>query len=101
MQTKAKPVYEFFHGHPERWCQGALARTAHANVCAVEDPRAVQFCLVGAVCFLHDAPCEREDILKRLHESLLKRLHESLPSFNDSPSTTFADVLALVQRADV
>lgn len=76
------------------WC--AFARDAQGNAVVPTDPRAVSFDLAG---------CHRHLVnAKPLPRALWQALRESagniyLEDFNDHPSTTHADVLALLDRA--
>lgn len=99
---KYKTVAELLRD-PKRWCKGHYAVDAGGDTCAVDDPKAAKWCLVGA--------CER--VYGRLHCGLaVGKLRNALncatigggsspACFNDLPTTTYEDIMAVVEKAGV
>lgn len=78
---------------PENWCQGTYARNDKGHPVLEDFPDSVCFCMAGA-CRL---ACANASLL---HCALpYEQCHTSIPNFNDSPTTTHADVLAVFDRA--
>lgn len=64
----------------EHWTQGTNARNSEGNPVGIEDPCAVKFCLVGAICKATGNGKERVDALNYLE----KRIDAySVAYFND------------------
>lgn len=90
------------------WCQGTEAITQAGTPCEADDPKAVAFCIFGAVLAqLHpDAPTSEAtkvlDLFAQFVPSdrdALLGLGADVVGFNDDPATTQADMLALVDKA--
>lgn len=86
---------------PEAWTKGAYARDAEGQNVHAEDEEAVSFCLDGALRRCYVACSEayyqaNERILDAIPEGFFTPI-----SFNDFHRTTHADVLALLEKADV
>ncbi len=85
---------------PERWTKGNFAKDAHQYAVYPESHRAACWCAHGAT-----IKASAEDWAK--HASAIAALRNALTagwarnivSFNDDPSTTHADILALFDRA--
>ena len=80
---------------PERWTQGAFARTRKGQPCESDDSDAVCWCIRGALTKSaggRDSPARNDllDVVERCVPCL------SLAVWNDAKSTTHADVLALL-----
>lgn len=84
-----------------KWCKGCYARTAYGDKARVSDPSAVSFCLEGALCRVsrHRHPydiaraaessvCEVMEI-----EATARGFPNHIAGFNDSETTTHADIL--------
>ncbi len=80
---------------PERWCKGAVARTQGGLPTTPCDPRAVAWCANGACICVAPNDRLRWKALDALQESSFR----PVPSANDAPSTTHADILALFDKA--
>jgi len=93
-----------------RWCQGTRAKTKEGYPISEKDPKAVRFCLLGAIGHLYykadwQSLVVKNHIMERL-ENLIERKSppEWIPSlieggltlFNDN--NTFEDVRELVNR---
>jgi hypothetical protein len=95
---------------PSHWTQGAYARDASGRVVHPRSPAAVCWCIVGAV-KRADVRTERSEeddglrVLLRLFHPSTGQLKDKLYAFwvmtdwNDDPSRTHADVLALLDEA--
>lgn len=81
---------------PARWCQHEIACRENGYACPVEDPKAVRWCLVGAL----ERVYGRAETVR-----LMPRIVAAIPgsgfmaTFNDTH--THAEVLELVRRAGV
>ena len=80
------------------WTKGALARDENGVACESGDTP-VCWCASGAImlCELKKRSADREGALRYLRMSLPKVV--SIPTFNDYPATTHADVLAAFSKA--
>lgn len=76
---------------PESWTQGSYARDAKGNPTLEDYHDGVCFCMAGA-CRL---ACANTSLL----HCALPFGSACVPQFNDSPTTTHADVLAVFDRA--
>jgi len=76
----------------ERWTQHAMARDHHGLKTDPKDPKAVCWCLMGAVIKCYES--EKGEIVKKLQEQIY-----SLFAFNDNSSHEM--VLKLVKRLDI
>lgn len=84
---------------PEFWIKGTLARDERGNYVNPTDPRAIQFCAVGAVTRIdiraYTALC------RAVRDGGLHQLsgRERLSALNDDPTTTHAMVLGWFDKA--
>jgi hypothetical protein len=80
-----------------KWHKGDLAMSPTGARVSPNSPSAFKFCLLGALekCYTGE---EYEEKKAKLYEA---NQCFSIVLFNDSPSTTFADVMALVEKAGV
>lgn len=77
-----------------RWTQGAFARTAQGRVVAPESKKASKWCLVGSMASISRvSPETYGELFARVPVS-----HQSVGDWNDSPTRTFSDVRALLDR---
>ncbi len=85
---------------PERWTKGAAARDVNGGKVDAASPLAVCWCANGAI-YSKPSPYLRPG----LRDSATENLRMLLPigfyvsTFNDAPTTTHADILALFDRA--
>lgn len=86
---------------PENWTKGAHARDSEGVDVWPDDSSSVCFCASGAVRLASSGSALELFIgQKMLEECLPPSLgYDQIPSFNDAPETTHADVLALFDRA--
>ena len=82
---------------PEKWTRGTNARNASGRSVPFDSPSAVCFCAYGAV--LRASGGEIVLACQRLWEALPAGWPDIFPLYNDYPDTTYADVLALFDRA--
>lgn len=85
------------------WTQGTLARDANGGPVSAYDPTAVCFCAVGSVdtrdSWDEEGLAAFGGALELLEGALSADWGDSLGAFNDAPTTTQADVVALFDRA--
>ena len=95
----ATPVLDLLTD-PKRWTKGTLARDDRGVPTCVDDPKAVCWCLMGALhkCYLSG---NYADAIERLANVLTAMGIPSLVAFNDHPDTTHAMVLHALQRAEL
>jgi hypothetical protein len=93
----ARVLLDFYGGDAERWTQGTSARTFDGAL--LDDGRdhgAVCWCISGA------DDVARDGMLPGswgLFEAAIERLTgRVVVDFNDAPTTTFADVVAVLER---
>jgi len=79
---------------PERWTQGAFARTADGVRCPAYDTTATCWCIGGAVLAVAAFSDKRADALFALHQAAGK--HQHIGVWNDVPARTHAEVLAIL-----
>lgn len=79
----------------KNWCQGASARSATGRAVKVDSPRAVAWCLGGALelCYHHDM---RPD--KKLSKVIKTNLFSN---WNDDPKRKFSEVKRLVKELNL
>lgn len=82
---------------PERWTKCAFARDAKGIVVSEDEESAVCFCVLGAI-YRHP-PSPLTDGARWFLDESLPETFLGVGTFNDHPSTTHADVLALFDRA--
>lgn len=87
---------------PEKWCKGDYAQDETGNPVASHDDRAARFCLLGAVnrCYAEDARLEPiRKLADVIHDHTDGTCHITL--FNDRPDTTYDDLRAVLEAADI
>lgn len=88
---------------PERWTKGAWAlNQAGAEVNAISSD-AKCWCLVGAISRCYRTDDEQQpirDASAKVKALILDR-HATIVDFNDSPKTTHADILAVLDEAGI
>lgn len=84
---------------PEKWTKGAFARKVNGDPGSYSE--AVCFCILGAIrVALSNNRFLRTDLRNHLRVALPNPIeHDALDDFNDAPSTTHADVMALFDVA--
>jgi hypothetical protein len=82
---------------PEKWSQGAWARTAEGHTCDVTDCKAAKFSLKGALIKAHHS-----NFMFEKFKRVLRRLGgKSLTEWNDAKGRTFQQVRRLLLREDL
>ena len=97
---KCKTLQDFFRGKDgeKRWTKGAYARTQNGRRCGIQSPKAVCWCLSGAIEKLN---------LTHLSTGLIPVIRANglnvafYSDANDSPQTTIADIRRWVKAANV
>ena len=84
---------------PERWTKGWSARDAAGNRLATTDPDAVCWCAGGAVERITGGSTQSGGKAEIVLAIVLPDKAICLGLWNDAPSTTHADILALYDRA--
>ena len=85
---------------PECWTKGANARDKQGRrIDSEKSPKAACWCANGAIFWAAPDKREAHQLLRilQLHASVTTLLY--VHSFNDDPTTTHADILALFDRA--
>lgn len=89
-------MYELL-AKPENWTKNANARDAQGNdLGSCFNPRAVSFCLIGALCKTYGMG----ETSRKPDRLLCDRLG-NLSAWNDAPARTHAEVLALLHELDI
>jgi len=84
------------------WTQGALARTKRWREIGPHEGNAACFCAAGAIRKVAEFfPASRSVAWNLSSDEALFLGYETLPDFNDAPTTTQADVVALLRRAAI
>lgn len=85
-----------------KWTTGARARSAYGCPVGVNSVSAVSWCLSGAIdrCY-HDNWQEKMKATKRLTNVFQNIYGSCIPLFNDSVTTTFEEVLKVVEEARI
>ena len=84
---------------PQQWTKDAFARDATGKVCEFLSPKAVCWCLEGALynaCLTH----EQFWTVYTLLVDLITPPELALSDWQDKPERTHADILALLDRAE-
>jgi hypothetical protein len=83
-----------------RWCKGTTYRDSSGYSIGRAD-RAASSCLLGAISFHCSVVIQVRNLLTHaaLNSGRATQSGFVLPSFNDAPSTTFADIKSVIQRA--
>lgn len=84
---------------PEKWTKCSYAKTKQRGGASVppDSPRAKCWCAVGAIRKV--GPYAPSASIALMHALPVKWQWTGVPSFNDDPGTSHADVLALFDRA--
>lgn len=89
---------------PSAWTKAAMARASDGRAVSLHGGGACMWCLDGALS--HDAPggsslsaFKLERVTRSYVRLALGGLDRSIWGFNDDPSTTHADILAVLDRA--
>ncbi len=87
---------------PDKWCQGTGARNAFGEPVEWRSRNARSWCLLSAV-FLAYPFHQRVAVMTRIGKYLRveREENEEIEKWNDSPSTTFLDVLKLVETLEI
>jgi hypothetical protein len=89
---------------PESWIKGHYAASDSDSMdgLGVDDPKAVRFCVIGAVWRVWGSlPDETPPPMVTAIGALQKHTADNIPSFNDHEDTTHDDVLAAFDKAIV
>lgn len=84
---------------PRHWVKGRLAVTSRGVVTCADNPRAVRFCLLGAVHRATWINRERDRMVAQIRAALPFEFGNNIADFNDCPTTTFRDVKAVLRKA--
>lgn len=84
---------------PARWTKCCLARTKGGDKCAVDDPRAAKFCLLGALSRVYRSDDEKRVATFRLMEAVPGKWSVSM--FNDDLTTKHKHILAVLKKAKI
>lgn len=81
---------------PGTWTQEAMARDIRGQGCSPDDPRAVRWCLSGA---LHKSRVPQEDIMRLCKAIYALTGGHSPIYFNDLWASDQSDIVAVLERA--
>ena len=81
---------------PNAWSQHVMATTASRQVVAARDPRACQWCSMGAISAETDDPNIRFCVDGALRAAINSR---SIAHWNDAPGRTQTEVVAAFRKA--
>ncbi len=90
-----------------KWVRGIYALDERGNGLKSTDPRAVCWCLLGAInkCYGHDLVAQdmvQHLVLERIQPGISDPSgRTSISGFNDSRNTTFAEIRKLVEELDI
>lgn len=94
----AMKAYELLDSS-SKWTQRVFARDNTGSCTFVNDPKAVQWCLAGAIekCYhrLHT------EIVDQLWKTLGSNLHRSITEWNDANDRTYEEVYELLKANDI
>jgi hypothetical protein len=82
---------------PEAWIKNAYARDAKRNEVSIDSTKAVCWCLMAAIIL--------DDVPNKEYEALSKEISKrngraaTIPTFNDDPNITHADILEVLDQA--
>lgn len=85
---------------PGAWHKGSYARDHAGRDVTGDDGSACSFCLAGAIyrCY----PKDSTEAIRKVENVLLERVgHPGVVLFNDGPNTTYDDIVAVVNEADI
>lgn len=89
---------------PKAWTKKASARDAIGRAVDVDSPTACAFCLTGAIRRCYDNTKERSDAYVKIRGVLREKAgwdYGVVVMFNDDQATTHADVMKVLEQADV
>ena len=78
------------------WCQGYYACTKDGVMCEYNDPRAVKWCIMGALDKVY--PSSSGEAVHKIEKALGGK---SLPLWNDAKGRTQAQVVHVLRRLDL
>lgn len=86
---------------PNAWCQGSIARDAKGErVGVAQSPRACSWCIIGAVVKAAGSVKLPDGIIHKIkNAAVADDVYLSLGSWNDEPSRTKNDVVAVLRKA--
>lgn len=109
LNPKPETVLELFENHPERWIQRAYATNAEGDHVSPNEPKAICWCLVGAIRYIYlysgnqnyiESQNRYHDAQNKIESIVFKKYQmDGLLSFNDSHE--FNEVLDVVRKAGV
>lgn len=80
----------------KNWCKGELAFDKEGYPCEPTDPKAVEWCIIGAIHKCYPTMRGRDKMCRKLAKIIGVT---SIPTFNDDSS--WKDVKAAIMKADV
>lgn len=81
---------------PEKWSQGSYGTTAAGTACFGMDPRAVSFCLFGAMQRVSGEDMQYSELARDLDNRIGVG---GVVGFNDSSTTTHEDIILFLKQA--
>lgn len=87
---------------PKRWTKGCFARNRKGKEVEPERRKAaVCFCVLGAVRAEYDDPDEGRLAKNKLRDALGVAFNMEISFWNDAPTTTHADLMAVLEKTGV
>jgi hypothetical protein len=94
-QVVARKVLDFYGGDASRWTKGVLAKTASGRMTYCESPDATCWCIVGA---MYATSGDGLADIGAARHAVVRIVGRAEAQFNDDPTTTFADVVSVLER---
>jgi hypothetical protein len=88
-------AYELLKSH-RQWTRGAFARTARGVECDAADPRAVRWCLLGAL-----QKCTEGHEYDRIRAAIRRELCTTCIAVWNDERATYDEVIRLLRRLDL
>ena len=93
-----KPLYDFFARGSYTWTKGAIARNNQGMNCIEKDPKAVSWCLLGALHTINGD--SRSEMFFELDTRVRRTGAFSIAAWNDDFTRTYGQVMELLEQND-
>lgn len=84
-----------------KWTKGTEARRKSGHAVVLDSPKAVKWCLLGAIKYCYPDWEDRWEIMKKVYSALELELSDSITDWNDKKSRIFKEVRSLIEKADI
>lgn len=83
------------------WTQGSLARNSKGMLRSPDDPDAICWCMIGAICKVTTNNAEVMRFLQCTHNALKKRgIPSAIAAYNDTVGRTKEEVIEVLEEAE-